>query len=340
MKYVLKIAFLLAFSSVFTSITNAQIPGSIDGVEISVSPEYPSPGQNVKISLESYTTNLNAASIVWIVDGKNALQGIGAVSINVSAPDIGKKTAVTAVIVTAESKEVKKSVILKTGDVDLVWESSGYIPPLFKGKALFAYQNGIKVTAIPHLSGASGKEIDPKTLVYKWTKNDKVMQDQSGYGKQTFTFVEELPRPIEIEVIVTTRDGGEQGRALVTLEQGNPSLLFYEEDPLYGVFYNKAIKNRFTLKKEEVSILAVPYFFSNVGGENSPITYSWSINNLLQPDISTNRSITLRSKEDSEGSSDLSLEIRNTGKILQGAKQNTTLLFSKQTIDEEIENIF
>lgn len=334
MKSVLKTIFLLSLICSFAISVNAQIPDSIDGIEISIDPINPSTGQNVDVSIESYITSLNAASIVWLVNSKNIAQGTGLTSIKITSPDIGKSTNVTVIIMTAEGKEIRKSITIKSGDIDLVWESLGYTPPLFKGKSLFSYQNIVKVTAIPHLAGNSGRELDPKTLIYKWEKNDKVVQNQSGYGKQTLTINEEIPRPVSIEVTVSNKDGSEQGTAFMSLEPGNPAILFYEEDPLYGVFYNKSLEEKIRVTKEEISILAVPYFFSTYV-KNSPLKYSWGINNLEQPDLSTNQSVTLRTKEGTEGSSDLSLEVRNTDQILQGAKKAVTLFFSSKPVVEE-----
>lgn len=54
----------------FPAFTFAQVPTSIDGVRISLNPEIPAPGQTVTVGVESFSTDLNAASIVWFVDGK------------------------------------------------------------------------------------------------------------------------------------------------------------------------------------------------------------------------------------------------------------------------------
>jgi hypothetical protein len=333
MKNGLKIMLCVLFLGT-SLIAHAQIPDSIDGVQISNDPLYPSAGQNVTVKVESYNTNLNAASIVWLADGKRTGQGTGLTSIDITAPALGKTIIITAIIMTAEGKEVQKTITLRPADIDLIWESSGYVPPLFKGKSLFSYQNLIKVSAIPHFASNNGKEMDPKTLVYKWTVNNKVVQDQSGFGKQTLAINEFLPKTFDIEAIVTTKDGTQQGRASINLEPGNPSILFYEEDSLYGVFYNKAMGDRFTITKDEVNVLAVPYFFSSVGVKY-PLTYTWSINSIEQPDISKNQSITLRTKGDAEGSSLLSLDIRNQDQILQGAQNSVTLFFAKKQAEQQ-----
>ena len=327
--------FTIIFSFIFVISIHAQIPNSIDGVEIGSDPENPNPGQNVTVSVESYNTDLNSASVVWLVNGKNYAQGTGLKSVSVSAPSLGKNTSIVTIIMTAEGKEVRKSITIKSGSVDLVWESEGYIPPFYKGKAVFAYENLVKITAMPHLSNNESAELDSRTLIYKWKKNDKVVLDQSGYGKQTLIIKEDIPRPIDIELEVTTKNGSQKGVAFITLQPGEPSISFYEEDPLYGVLYNKAIINRISLSNQEINIRAVPYNFTSYA-KNSPLTYSWSINNLLQPELSTNQSIILRTRGDTEGSSAISLEVRNTDDILQGARNAIDVLFNKRPIESSV----
>ncbi|MDP3962821.1 MAG: hypothetical protein Q8Q03_03075 [bacterium] len=310
---------------------HAQIPSSLDGVEISASPAIPNPGQEVRISLESYSTDLNSASITWIVNGKSYASGTGLLFINITAPSIGKGTDITASIRTTEGREVRKSVSLKSGSVDMIWESDGYVPPFYKGKSSFAYENALRIVAVPHLSANGNSEIDPKTLVYKWKKNDKVILDQSGYGRYTLLVKEEIPRPIDIEVEVSTKDGSRKAVSSIRLEPGDPSISFYEESPLYGVMYNKSIINRVRLSNQEITIRAVPYTFSP-----STLGYLWSINNLERKDLSTNQSITLRTKGDSEGSSSIALEIRSAKNILQGARSAVSVSFSKRNEDNSV----
>ncbi len=324
-KFLIITAFItspLSLASVLS--VHAQAPSSLDGVEISANPSNPNPGEDVSVALESYSTDLNSASIVWIVGGKNYAQGVGLKSVSIPAPALGKTTQVSVVIKTIEGKEVRKIISIKSGSVDIVWESEGYTPPFYKGKALYAYENPIRLIAVPHLAGSNETELDPRTLVYKWKANDKVIQDQSGYGKRVLSIKEEIPRPLEIEIEVTTANGSQKGFANLRLEPADPSISFYEDNPLYGVLYNKAIVDRFSLSNQEISIRAVPYTFNL-----SSLKYLWSINNLERNDLSTNQSITLRTKGDSEGSSSIALEIRNVSDILQGAKNSITVFFTK-----------
>lgn len=340
MKYLLKFTIISVFSLIVSSLTFvtpilAQAPSSIDGVEILVNPATPAPGQNISVNVESFNTDLNAAAIVWLVNGKSYAKGTGLVSIDLSAPPIGTTITILAIIMTVEGKEIKKTSLVRSGGVDIIWESAGYVPPFYRGKSSYAYQNTLKITAIPHLAGASGAELDPRTLLYKWTKNTKVVQDQSGYGKQTLTLQEKLPLSLDIEVEVGTRNGDQKGMASISLQPGDPSISYYEEDSLYGVLYNKSLQNKINLVNTEVTIRAVPYDF-NTTLKNSPLAYTWSINNLERQDLSTNQSITLRTKGDSTGSSAISLEIRNLNDILQGAQNFLNVSFTKKIPTSQI----
>jgi hypothetical protein len=322
---------IITFLFILPLLSHAQMPSSIDGIQISTTPLIPNAEESITVDLESYSTDLNGASIVWLVDGKSYAQGTGKKSIGVTTPSIGKSMSVTAIIMTIEGREVRKIVTIKPSGVDIVWESGGYVPPFYDGKSLFSYENPVKVMAIPHLAGPNGTELNPKNLLYKWTKNDKVVQDQSGYGKQTLLIQEEVPRSQDIKVEVSTRDGSEKAVSSITLTPGDPTISFYEEDPLYGVLYNKALINKLRLTNREINIRAVPYSFTK-----STLSYVWSINNLERNDLSTKESITLRTKEDAEGSSDISLSIRNRSSIIQGAQSAIGIIFTKKPIENNL----
>ena len=237
-------------------------PTSIDGIDVQTDPAIPSPGQNVTISLTSYLTDLNKATISWIVDQNTIAKKVGLMSIQVPAPLTSKPLSVMAVIDTAEGAEVQKVITIQSGDVDLLWETSGYVPPLYRGKAPFVYQNTLKIIAEPHLVDASGQALDPATLVYTWKKDGEVLGSLSGYDQQTLEVTPDIiPRPFLINVDVSSQDSKIKGEASETFTPVAPSITFYEEDPLYGVLYNKAIGDTFQLIHQNVKILAVPYGF-------------------------------------------------------------------------------
>lgn len=327
MKLLLKISIITLFCVLAVN-ANAQIATPIDGVTIQTSNTDPRPGDNVSVYVESYNINLNSSSIVWLVDGKVQSQGVGIKQIDIKAPKIGSKTTITSNIKAPDGREIKKVLTITTGAVDIIWESNGYVPPFFKGRLPFAYQNSVRLIAMPHLAKDAGKEIDPKTLVYSWKLGGKYIESGQGYGKQSVEIqADDIPRTLEISVDVSNREQTLHTFGSINLEPTEPSLSFYEEDPLYGIYYNKSISSDVTMKNSEMKILAIPFGFNMDKMLNE---YSWSINNIDQPDLVKNRSITIRTKGDIDGSSNINLRIRNQDNILQGADGQFTVYFNKR----------
>lgn len=325
---------IIALLFMGTMSVHAQIPTSIDGLNINVDKDNPRPGENVVVLIESFSFDLSSASIVWVVDGKTQNQGIGVTKTTVRVGSVGVPVSVTAVVKTSEGREVKKSIVIKSGSVDMILEPLGYFPPFFGGKLPFTYQNKIHVVAVPHLSKDGKNEIDPKVLVYKWKLGGKYVENGQGYGKQFVDIqADEIPKPIDIEVEVYDREQTQDTVGTMTIEPIEPSLSFYEEDSLYGVLFNKALSGKVSLKNSEMKIRAVPFGF-NINPKNDLNDYTWSINNIEQQDLSKNQSITIRTKGDAEGTSNINLDIRNQGSILQGARGGFSVYFNKKTTNE------
>jgi hypothetical protein len=310
-------------------IAHAQVPTSIDGIDITINPTNPIPGKNVEISLQDYLSDISSAYITWVVNGNKVTEGVGKNDITLTAPALGKESDVAILIQTEDGKTVQKSVVIKSGSVDLVWESQGYAPPLYQGKQDFAYENSLKIIAMPHLADSSGVEIDPTTLIYNWKQDSTVLQDQSGYGKQSVTITGSvIPRPTTIYVDVSTRDGSETASGVITLQAGSPSVVFYKDDPLYGVLYNVALGAQTTFSNQEITLLAVPFSFTMPSLTNNNIQYSWTINGAAQTGLTTNRSVTLRVQDTSaDANYPVQLQLQNMKEILQGATNAITVMF-------------
>lgn len=334
MNRTLRIASILLLSSLFAFQVSAQgVPVAGDDINLSTSSDSPYPGDIVTITARSFTMSINSASITWTVDGKVTEKGTGLTTLDIIAPPLGKTSIVKLTAIGIDKKTYTASIAITSGSVDMILENDGYTHSLFLGKTPTVYQNTVKIIAMPHVADSKGVEYDPKSLVYKWKKNSRVVEDQSGFGKQTFTAVGDIvPRAFTITVEVSTRDGKAKASGTINISYISPSLSFYIDDPLYGPLFNSAIKDYLYIGKEkETSVLALPFGFNKPHSGIGNLSLNWFVNGVSQTDLNSNESITLRAPE-TEGNSTIELNIKNKKEILQGASAGFGVKFnSKQS---------
>ena len=246
------------------------------------------------------------------------------------APALGKKLNIKVTMVTNNGQTTTGSTVIGSGSVDLVTETDGYVPPSFRGKAPVVYQNSVTVVAVPHIANSDGVEYDPKTLIYQWSKNNQILGDQSGYGKQSIMLVGDIvPRAYDLSVNVTPRTGSGQAESMITITPQSPSITFYINDPLYGPLFNLAINSSYRIgSQREANILAIPYGFNKPANKSGDLSFSWLINNVAHPELTTNDSVILRAPVGTAGASNITLSIANNKQILQSANSGFTAMFT------------
>jgi hypothetical protein len=327
--YVLFLIFSFFFFESGSNI-NAQGLGINEVVNVQIVPEVPKAGDTVYVYLTSYATDINAANITWKVNEKIIKKGIGEKVFNfVMGPD-GQTTKLGIVISTKDAGTITKDIDLKPASVDLVWESHGFVPPFYKGKSLFAHEDRVTVIAFPHIIGQNGVELNPKSLIYKWKKDGSVVENLSGYGKDTFTFEGSLiSRPVTISVEVSSESG--QAYGYMTLEPVDPFVLLYKKDPIHGIQFQSALTRNISLSNtNEITIIGVPFFFDKEAQNRKEINNSWSINGKPVNNERSQWIQTFRPNEGTKGSSIISLSVENEDKILQTSSNTIKLIFNNE----------
>jgi len=309
------------------SVTTGTTYSLINELGVETNPTYPKPNENVTISLTMYTEDLNSSKIEWYQNDKLVLQGQGETQYSFKIGAAGEETKIKIVVTLASGTSFSKSFTLNPTDVEIVWEADSYVPPFYKGKALHPKQGVLKLVAIPQFV-SNGKKIAPENLIYKWSNDYSVYQDQSGYGKNVITINGSLLGKNEsINVLVTDPSSNMSAEGFVDIPTVNPEIVFYENSPYYGYLFDSAITNIFNLKSEEVQILAAPFFFTNE--TDSILNYVWQLNNQILPDLSNSRTAIFKKPEES-GQSKISLEVTNENKILQQADTNLIMNFTNE----------
>lgn len=320
--YILPVVSLFIFFIGF-GVSLAQSTGGTAPLYLNINPTNPRPEDRARASVESYSTDLNSADISWFVNDSIVDRGMGIKTILFTTGKAGSETKVSVVIQTVDGLILEKEVFIKPTSVSLIWEADTYTPPFYKGKALFSHQAVLKVTALPEFIDTNGVPVSPSQLIYKWKRNGTVMNESSGFGKQTLSVKGAvITRPFSINVEITTTDGTLKGNASMVVASTNPTLLLYEESPAYGTRFAKAITDVFNLNKEELTLIAVPYFFSVSYPDE--LNYSWLLNGTL---IDNKNMVTFRNENNQSGTSQLSVKTENVDKFLQFGSQKSTLKF-------------
>ncbi len=302
-----------------------------DSVNLEVIPISPRAYQTVNVTLTSYIGDIDGATITWQVNGKTESTGKGIKNFSFTVGSISQTTVLDITVVFQNGEAERKSLRIKPSDVDLIWQSESFTSPFYKGKKMFSHENRISIIAFPHMTNDNGVEINPKNLIYKWSRSGNVVSEASGYGKNIYTFNGPLiSRAQNITVEVTSPDHPIlRAFARFDLPPIEPELVFYRKNPIYGIEFQKALTGQVELKdSKEITIIGMPYYFGVLNSFSSDLIYKWAINGAPIAESSGNVQ-TFRQKEGVSGTSNISLSIENTEKILQYASTKFNLKFGE-----------
>lgn len=320
---ILTIIFLITFVSITA---RAQIQST--DIVLSISPEFPNPNQDVTATLSSHSINLDKANISWSANNQQTNGGIGRKTFSFKMGDLGSSTALSAAIDTIDGQNIVKAVSLTPAGVDLLWEAyDAYTPPFYKGKALAPSQGTFKVVAIPSLANQNGK-INANNLSYVWSKDGKVQSNSSGWGKSSFIFQNSyLDKQNDVEVKVSDISGSVNAMAKITLLTTKPKIVFYENDPSFGVKWERGLDNGFNINSEGTTIIAEPYFFSPKNIDSSDLSFEWSINNekITTPD--SKNILSIKPESGQSGSAVIKIVINNINTLFQSLEKQISVNF-------------
>ncbi|MCR4274632.1 MAG: hypothetical protein NUW02_01095 [Candidatus Campbellbacteria bacterium] len=156
--------------------------------------------------------------------------------------------------------------------VEMIWEAHSYIPPFYKGKALYPIGGEVTVLALPPASLGN-----PNALTYTWKRDGQVQGSLSGVGKSSFSFSGSQFGDIPL-VVVEVSSGNARAVGALQIQQINPVIRFYENKPLEGVALEHALPQTLTTTKKDIALEVYPYFFSANTNNDSSLAYSWSAN--------------------------------------------------------------
>lgn len=328
-RFITLFVLILCFFFYVPITSHAQLIGiSENDVSVGIYPENPQPKDPVTVTIETYSFNLDNSTIKWYVNGNLAQEGKGLKTLTFQVGNLGQ-TSNVRIVITSDKGTLTKNIAVTPSIVTITWEADTYTPPFFKGKALFSHQSTITFMAQPQIV-VRGRTLNPANLIYTWSKEGTVLGNQNGYGKQTLTLTGSvISRSMKVMVDVQDPTSGATASGVIQINPIEPEVSMYVVDPLYGVQYNKVIQGTLPLDGKEVTLTAVPYFFSNAEGGSGSMSYNWSINGNTISDGLNTRTRVFRKVGEVFGISNIGLRALQENKLLQFASYNLSIDFLK-----------
>ena len=300
---------------------------SSSNILVYITPSNPAPHENTVITLSSYAYNLDTVSIKWSMTGKTVSSGIGKKSFSLEAPAAGSETNVIATLSLLDG-EMETKITIRPSVMVLLWQANdSYVPPFYRGKALPTPDSEVKIVAIPEIRTSSGL-VDSKNMTYAWKKDYTNNVDGSGYGKNSFLFINDyLENSNNISVVASTVDQKYSSAANVNIGMVQPKILFYKNDNDLGTIWHNTLIDSYKIQESEI-VEAVPYFISPKTIQHPALVWNWFINdNRVNLTSFKKNLMPLQVEAGTHGTSKLRLEIENRDKIFQTTNKEINIEF-------------
>ncbi|HUD02870.1 MAG TPA: hypothetical protein VMR46_02510 [Candidatus Paceibacterota bacterium] len=325
--------FLFCTALLLAGVAHAQssvVPAPIQYV---VSPETPGPNTQVTIEVQGVGTFIGNSTITWSQNGTVVSQGVGQHDFTFTTGAIGTETQIKVTVNSSTQGTLTNSWTFIPSAVNLVWEADTTVPPLYKGKALYSGGSDVKVVAFPSLA-INGSSLPVSSLSFQWTLDGDPLPDQSGLGQNSLTFTgSQLQKEEDVSVDVYY-GSTKVGTGSVAIPASDPELVLYDKDPLRGIIFDSALPAGISLDSNELTVQAVPYFFSNSSLANGALTYAWTLNgNDTSGPNSASGELSLVQSGSGSGSATLGVTLQNndTDKLVQAANAALQIIFGTQS---------
>ncbi len=300
------------------------------GIAIKVSPPYPRPGDTVTAEVQTSAVDSSTALVTWKVNGVVIKESSGGTSCSFTAGKLGEVMRITVLLRDTKGTAIEATNVLQVADVALVWEAKSYTPPFFGGRARYAPGTPMTILALPSVMGPKGVLLDPTTLMYAWYMNKSFTPDVAGKGLQSVTLTNNVPFG-EFDIFLEVKDdtGTIRTTKRLVVDTAEPQLVLYEDDPLTGVSYHRALGDAYRIRAAEATLIAEPYYLSALSRSDPALTYAWQVGDQ---DFTTIGSLVLRPEGKGAGSAEVSLLIQHTNIWQQRVSAGTTVSFDTAAV--------
>jgi len=262
--------------------------------KINAYPRDPSPGQTVKLSLETFSFDPNFAKIQWYVNDELIASGVGERSAETAVGSIGETYSIRADVTLPDGTINSETILLQVSNLSFYWWVDSIAPPWYKGKALPAPKSKISILALPEFPGTS-----PQNLSYRWKHLDSTLSKQSGFGKSLLAFTPQFEGVEETLSLTVKNFAGtisKEKRINVGADRP-PTIHFYRLKPLEGIDYARTITSLELPAGETLDVAAELFHLPQQFRDS--LRYAWALNGEGVPskDPAAPGLLTIRSEE-------------------------------------------
>ncbi len=298
----MRYALLIGLMLVAPMMVSAQSMTSTDPFSLTITPQYPVPNSQVTLTALSASINLANATMDVSANGTSIYKGsVRAVDV----PILGAGVLINIrVVITSNGASVSQTVSIRPQELVLITEPLATAPVLYLGKALPPLGGSVRIVAMAGFKNGSGATLNPTQLSYAWRVDDALQANMSGIGKSAIIVATPLQyRNRSVSVVVQSQDGSFITGTSLSLAPHEPTVRIYENDPLFGIRFDRALSSSYAITDAESSLYAGLYSFPT--GAGTP-AINWYLNGALAQSGTT---ITLRPTGSGKGSASLSLVV-------------------------------
>lgn len=313
---------LIALTLSFALQTSALTLSSPNDLILSISPSSPRAGASFTVTAKSFSFDTARANFRWFLNGKEVASGRGVVDQTFTAGKLGSQMEIRLAATSADGNFYETSAGIAIADIDFIINPLTYAPNFYRGAALPTPGSIVEIIALPHLYSV-GARLNPQSLIYEWSLDDKPVLNQSGGGKNKLAL--KLADVGSSEYVVTVKvsslSGGASTQKNARLKTYAPEILFYETSALTGT-KPKAIALFLGRAGSSFSILAEPFFFDLDSLKRAVFTWKANGEKIAIPSdgVRNQKLLELTAPPDTESQTNFSLRVEDKEAIFQQAE--------------------
>ena len=243
-------------------------------ISLVVYPDFPKPGETVRVSADSSDINLDFRTLSWSVNGKQIASGPAVTSVEFTLGNVTQTYTVTVSISDGENP-ILMSKTITPGRLIMLWEAvDSFVPFGYLGKPLMPAEGTVRVTAIP--IGASTLD----KLFFLWKNGNQNLPAQSGFGKNSIIVQNNvLVDSMNISVSASAPDGSFNANEHILINRAKPDVRVWSPSTFGASSYEK--NSTLVISGQSGLVRAAPYYMSTRSGL-SELSYIWKVGQTEQ----------------------------------------------------------